>query len=470
MLALASFTLIVLRATTVVDSYWDTLGYHWPYAARLAGLCDRDCYSMPLTIEARYVGFPLLLHAANGWLWRLTGTPGHADLINIAMLVALCGYLRWRFSVPLAWSWLAFLAIPEVQIQLTSSYIDVPVNAAITLALMVLLRMLVEENANHRADVVIALAALGIGAGSKYQMVPIALGTWTFIVWLGTWKPSIIRLQRHSAAFALLCLAGMFVLLPKLTMNALTFGNPFYPMYLNFGPIHLPGLESVASSNSVSDRWLAAPRPLRWLASVMEFNAFQGRPLPWTLGQGDVAQSSPSFRMGGYFVPYVLGAIALVWWGARSTVTAHRPAAMVLALSAVCACLPGSHELRYYLFWMLTLVSCMLALVYAPAFVSPQQAMQRSFTRGLVVIAVSSVVAMTGAAYLLPNGNKLGDLLQGTDLIVAQVPEGGTLCILNRNPKGFLYSSVFHPSRHYRTESLWGEEQDDCTVRLRFDQ
>ena len=119
-----SFVFIVLRATRTVDPYWDTLAYHWPYAARVAGLCDRDCYSMTVGMEGRFDGFPLLLHAAQGWLWRLTGTPGLGDLINIAMLLALGGYLRYRFEVPLAWSWLAFLAIPEVQVQLTYLHLE----------------------------------------------------------------------------------------------------------------------------------------------------------------------------------------------------------------------------------------------------------------------------------------------------------------------------------------------------------
>jgi hypothetical protein len=477
-LALVSFVFIILRATRTVDPYWDTLAYHWPYAARIAGLCDRDCYSMTVGMEGRFDGFPLLLHAAQGWLWRLTGTPGLGDLINIAMLLALGGYLRYRFEVPLAWSWLAFLAIPEVQVQLTSSYIDVPVNAAATLALMVLLRMLVHPDADQRADVAIALAALGVAAGSKYQMVPIALATWLTIVLLATWKPSMIRLQRRYASFALLGAAGILVLLPKLTLNAVTFGNPFYPMDVVLGPIHLAGPESLASTNSVSEAWAASSRPLRWLASVTEFDAFRGRTLPWTIGQGDVAQSSPSFRMGGYFVPYVLGAIVLIGWSVRSTVAARWVAAMILVLSLMCAWLPGSHELRYYLFWMLALVSCMLALVHSSGFANPLQTTQRAVTHALVAIAAISVVTMTGAAYLRPSGKTLAKLTEHTDAVVAQVPEGGTLCIFSSDPrKAFLYSSVFHSPRRYRTKSLFDEEgterngegNADCAVRLRLD-
>src|SRR5215471_14918795 len=235
-LAFVTFVLIVVRAVRTVDPYWDTLAYHWPYAARIAGLCDKDCFLLSFGTESRYDGFPLLLTALQGWLWRLTGTPAMADLINIAMVVALSAYLRYRFAVPLAWSWLAVLAIPQAQIQLTATYIDLAVNAAVTLGLMVLLRILTEPDADHRIDVAIALAALGIAAGSKYQMVPIALATWLAIVLVATWRPSLIGLDRRYATFALLSVVGLVVLLPKLVLNASAFGNPFYPMDVVLGP------------------------------------------------------------------------------------------------------------------------------------------------------------------------------------------------------------------------------------------
>jgi hypothetical protein len=469
LLAIATFALIVVRAARTVDPYWDTLAYHWPYAARIAGLCDRDCFLLSFGLEGRYNGFPLLLTTVQGWLWRLTGTPAMADLINIAMIVALCGYLRYRFAVPLAWSWLAFLAIPQVQIQLSSSYIDVPVNAAVTLALMVVLRILIEPDADQRVDIALALAALGIAAGSKYQMMPIALATWCFIVGFATWRPSIIRIDRRYAAFAILSVAGVLILLPKLAINALTFGNPFYPMDLHLGPIQFSGLEDIRPSNSISDAWADYPRPLRWLASVFEFDAFRGRILPWTLGQGEVPQSNPSFRMGGYFVTYVLGAIAMVAWVARSSAGARLAAVLLVVLSVFCASLPLSHELRYYMFWMLSLVSCVLVVVHTPALASPQQSIQRKVAHGLVAIAVISVIMMTGGAYLQTGGQRLRDLLKPTDSVVAQVPEGGTLCVLNMHPRAFLYSSLFHPSRHYHTRSLFAGEQADCSLRLDLD-
>lgn len=469
-LAVVTLVLIVVRAMQTVDPYWDTLAYHWPFAARAAGICDRDCFLLPLGMEARYAGFPMLLHTVQGYLWRLTGSPGMADLINVGMLMALGTYLKCRFAVPLAWSWLAFLAIPEAQIQLTSSYIDVPVNAAVTLALMVVLRMLVEPKADQRADIVIALAALGVAAGSKFQMVPIALGVWFAIVVLGTRNPASIGLERRHVAFAALGLAGVAALLPKVAMNALAFGNPFHPIAASFGPFHFAGPESMLQANSVSDAWAAWPRPVRWLASVLEFDAFRGRPLPWTLGQGDVPQSNPSFRMGGYFAPYVLGAVTLIGWSARSTLAARWAAAMVIVLSFICAGMPSSHELRYYMFWMLALVSCTLAVVYSPAFAGPNQLTQRGFAHGLIAIAATSVILMTGGAYLRTGGPALSDLLRETEATVARIPDGATLCIRDKDRRAFLYSSLFHVSRHYRTHLLAGDEQDrECTVRLTLD-
>jgi hypothetical protein len=142
----------------------------------------------------------------------------------------------------------------------------------------------------------------------------------------------------------------------------------------------------------------------------------------------------------------------------------------MIALSLICAAMPMSHELRYYLFWMLTLVSCSLVVVHSAIFTNRHQAVQRGITHGVVIIAVTSVIAMTGAAYLTTDRRQtLGAILQETSSIVPQVPENGTLCVLNRNPRAFLYSSLFHPPRRYHTVSLLENEQADCSVRLDLD-
>lgn len=466
-IAVASFIAIIVRAVRTVDVNWDTLAYHWVFAARAAGICGRECFMLPLPIEPRYDGFPLLIHAAQGLLWRLTGTPGMADLINIGMVVLLCCYLKWRFRVPLAWAWLALLAIPEVQGPLTTSLIDLPVNTAVTIAVLAFLRMLVEPAEDHVADTAIALAALGVATGGKLQMVPVAMIIWTGIAVLALRDPSRLRFAHRSTLAGALIVAAIMVILPKVIVNVLRFGNPFYPIALVFGPFHFPGPEPMVQPNILSDAWIDVPGPLRWIASVLEFDAFRGRPLPWMPGQADVLQASPSFRMGGYFVAYVLSAIAVVVWVARSSRMARWPLAMMVGFSLLCASFPYSSELRYYLFWMMSLVAIMLALTYAPHFDNPFQAIQRGVARGVVAIAFTSVVTMTGAYYFRPDGITLAQLTQGTDAVVARIPDGATLCIRNWDRRAILYAAPFHAPRDYRTRLLeYDEPFDECTIRM----
>ena len=465
LLAAASFLLVLIRALRTVDPYWDTLAYHWPFAARIAGLCDFDCFTMPPSYEQRYEGFPMLWHALQGLLWRATGTPGIADVLGIGMLACLCLYLYRRYAVPLAWSWLAFLAIPEVQIQLTATYVDLPLNAALTLALLVVFRQLVEPSASQRVDIAIALVALGLGANGKLQLVPVAVGIWLVIALLAA-RAAIGRPLRRIAVFIALALTGALTLLPKLVLNAQAFGNPFHPIAIAVGPIRLPGVETMLQTTSISDALLAYPGPFRWLLSVLEFDAFRARPLPWTVGQGDVPQASPSFRMGGYFVAYVLALLALLLWIARSLPRGRLALIFVIALSLVCALLPLSHELRYFMFWMLALVSIVLVGAHSPLFANPDQRTLRSVAHGTITIAATSVILMTGAEYLKTSGTTLRNLVARTDAVVAGIPDGGTLCVLNRHRDAILYSTLFHPSRHYRTRVLFADEAADCTIRL----
>ena len=159
--------------------------------------------------------------------------------------------------------------------------------------------------------------------------------------------------------------AGSLVLCPLLLLNLFKFGNPFYPIIIDLGSIHLPGREPMVSSIAVSDVYINWPGPFRWIASVLEFDAFRNRPLPWTLGQGEVPQSSPSFRMGGYFVSYVVGMIALLIWSAKVTAKGRHLLITFAALTLLCAFLPLSFESRYYSFWMLSLVCLVLITTHS---------------------------------------------------------------------------------------------------------
>ena len=126
------------------------------------------------------------------------------------------------------------------------------------------------------------------------------------------------------------------------------------------------------------DRQVAGP--VRWLASVSSSGPSANDPCPGRLAQGEVPQSSPAFRMGGFFVAYVLGLIAILVWSTRTSPPVSPALAMFGAISVLCAFLPLSFESRYYSFWMLTLAATVLAVGRGLADVAgarPADAMRR---------------------------------------------------------------------------------------------
>jgi hypothetical protein len=454
-----------VRAFRVADVNWDTLQYHWSYAARAAGLCDPGCLTFDAGIDVRYHGFPMVYHWAYGMLWRIFGTPLAGHALTIGAIIALCVELRRRFAVPLAWSWLAFLAIPLVQIHLSASYADVFANAGITLALVVLIDLLVTRRVATFSDLAIAAIALAIAAGTKLQIIPVA-----GFAWLAVAIAAIVARRRRDGRFpwalaAGLAAVGVVAVLPQALTNLWRFHNPFYPIAFTVAGHTFPGTETVdgiQQATSLGTRWRQVPGAARWLASVLEFDAFRGRSMPWTIDQGDVLQSSPSFRMGGYFVAYVIGLVALL--ALRGRARAARPLlGVTIAATVLCALLPNSHELRYYMFWMLTLVAAVMIAAFAPAFAGAAQPALRRDTCALVLVALASVVSMTGATYLKASGTRVRDLVAPTDAVLDSLAPGSTLCVANRDRHAVLYSKAFHPQSEVHVRMLQDADAPGCT-------
>ncbi len=475
-LAIATFVLILIRSLSTADANWDTLQYHWPYAARAAGLCDTQCLALGFGLEQRYLSFPMLFHAAFGLLWRVFGTPVAGHAATIAVVVALCAYLWRRFCVPLAWSWLALLAIPLVQIHLSSSYVDLAANAALTIGILALMRIAMTGDPAPTMDVVVAWAALGLAAGAKLLLIPLAALVWAAIVVAVTharWR----RDGRIPWTYAsVLAAIGIVTILPQLAYNTWHFHNPFYPVAMRVASVTLPGIESlkeIQKTISVSTQWIEFPRWIRWVASVFEFDAFRGRGMPWTVDQADVLRSNPSYRMGGYFCVYVLGLIVILLCRARERGTRPMLGIFIVA-TVICAFLPNSHELRYYQFWMLTLASIVLVLAFSPvpdtatAAAVAAQAETRKAARALVLLALAGVMLMTGARYVVFAGTSLDQLVSPTDAVVNAMPPGSTLCFANQHRYAILYSRLFHPGSSIHVRSIDGASAPGCDRVIDF--
>jgi hypothetical protein len=205
-----------------------------------------------------------------------------------------------------------------------------------------------------------------------------------------------------------------------------------------------------------------APQALRWLFSVLEIGL---RPMSdgrrWTIDQW-APWDSPALRMGGFFGAYVVFHLGLLGWTvARDRSRTARTAGVAFAvLTAAMANLPQSHELRYYLCWMMVLASLNLWLVC-----DGERAREgggwRAPALGVACTGFLAVVLwVTRCGYVYPSGTTFAELLREKvdAAVVEQIGEGERVC-LRREPHTFLYAAPFHPGKRYVVKEAEGEEE-----------
>jgi hypothetical protein len=115
---------IVRKAWLDLDTAWDSLAYHLPFAGLRGGVLSASEYRLSQFMLERHSGFPILPGLIQGALWRIASRIQAANLIGLAGLLPLVGMLKKVFRVPLTYSLVALLSIPVVLIQSTSSYVD----------------------------------------------------------------------------------------------------------------------------------------------------------------------------------------------------------------------------------------------------------------------------------------------------------------------------------------------------------
>lgn len=459
----------VLRAITTFDAAWDNIAYHLPYAARLSGICGPDCLQFAPHLEQFYTGFPVAIELIQGWIWRLTGMPELTNLVALASFVLLVGYLQVHWRVAWYWSVLAFSAIPFVQIFATSSYLDLAVNVFATVALITVAELLFRPERVGTWIRVIFWGCLIILGNSKTQMMPIALAIGVAFLVLDWWTRGrpVPKLQRWPSM--LLTVVLLALVSGTMLRNVIVFGNPVFPVEVVVGgSTLLHGVVPPLASNSTPFYLTDAPQAWRWLLSVLEYSALDFRWTPYTLGQGEVPQTAPSFRMGGYFTAYVLltGALLLVALsrqGARGWLLI----AYLAALTAATAILPASHELRYYMFWILTPVAFCLILFASsgPVGLSRLPDLGLAWKCGAIscLLAVTLVTGIKYAPYRAGIG--LSEFIASNGFQAAvdnQIADGDIVCVSEAR-FAILYSAAYNPGRSYKV--IQGDDPS-CTKRF----
>jgi hypothetical protein len=459
-LASIAIFFLVRRAFGRLDIAWDAITYHLPFAARRVGLCDEHCLILSAYFENIYRSFPPLADIIQGFFWKVTGRPEATNLASLSALLLLIAYLRRFWLIHWGLAVVAMLAIPMVQIHATSSYIDLMTNVAATIAVLSLLMIVLHpERVNWKLQIVAVLSMIFLG-NSKTQMIPVAalLGALFLLlenIYVQPEQRGIWRIDRsHWIGLAAGVILALLILASPLR-NLILFGNPVYPVSLSIMGIHLPGTYTYPGPVSISDYYRDVPGPLRWLLSIMEFSAYDSRYTPWNIDQASVPQSIPSFRMGGYFVAYVLATVALLVFGAGRLPAAFRRRILVSVglLTAVVACLPASHELRYYMFWMMVMVALNLYMYFSPS--CPEfrdRDTLAKLTLGVIVACSLSVVSLSGGRYFTATGSAEQFVIQTgiRNTINTVVRDGDVVCVRQgKGPFVALYASIFHPGHRY---------------------
>ncbi len=433
---------LVVECWHDVSQAFDVWYYHVPFAARLARIVDAQSYLFGPDNQARFEGYPLLAELLQGLLWRATGRVEATNFVSLLALLALPFYLWRAFRVPLHLSLLALLAIPLVQIHASSSYVDLPANACVTVLLLEVYRALTANGPPSTRSLLFAASLAAAAANMKFQLVPI-VALASGVMFLAALRTSATLAESRRPRMWIFVLAAPIVLATPLK-NVALHGNPVWPVELRVAGVTLPHREEAYAS---SPRHLEhAARPVRFLRSVLEVD---NRPIAsgrrWSIDQF-TPTDEPGYRMGGYFGAYVvvqsLGLGILAWWKRSREVWGT--IAMMLAVTAVTSMMPQSHELRYYMHWMMLFVS--LNLIH----------WSRVSTGlvGAVALAAFGIVAWsTEATYLYASGKSAAQLVEArVDRARIQALAPGERLCVGRPPYNFLYAAIFHPGSHHRVE------------------
>ncbi|MGL5944108.1 MAG: hypothetical protein ACRC2S_27820, partial [Waterburya sp.] len=248
--------------------------------------------------------------------------------------------------------------------------------------------------------------------------------------------------------------------------NVPLYGNPFYPIKIEVAGI-------VLNHKLTPETYSEGDRPQKWLRSIFEINTPR-----WTAAQWNFDNPKYLDRAGGFFGAYVIFNLLLLLGltireqlqnrlsspenKSRNATTAL---ITVLVMSLVPANFPQSHELRYFMFWMITLVSFNLCIITS----LQKQAVRWLMPKYLGVICLiflTIVYTRIEDFDYKPAFVKLDSFLNNntfvkTELLEQMTPNERT-CMISLHgipyPKdvpvaqaknAFYYSSYFHPEIKY---------------------
>ena len=460
-IAIAVAISIFLKAIMDIDTNYDVGWYHLPFAARIWGIVPENAFIAEELIEHRYDGFPLLAHFFQGLLWKLTGRIQATNLVGYFSLIIYFLFLRSYFQVPLYLSVIAIFTIPAVLTHAATSLVDLPGNIGVSVLMMMLYIWFRESRLPKAKELLAAFLGAAAAVNIKPQLQPLV-----FLLYLVVGTRLIYLYFKYTSAaqrklwltIPLAAIASLLIFATPIK-NVALYGNPFYPIKIEIAGI-------VLNHKLTPETYREGNRPQKWLQSILEINT-----PGWSADQWNGGNTELLDRGGGFFGAYVvfnllllLGLTIREQLHKRQSIERSRNATTalitILLVSLVPANFPQSHELRYFMFWMITLVSLNLSVISKLRDTSKWLQLKYIGLVYLVFLAIAWI--KMNNYYIRPVFNPLEPFTNRVvkTEVLDQMSPGDRNCLISRHAlanaktvplaqmqNAFYYSSYFHPNR-----------------------
>ena len=466
---------IFLKAILDIDINYDPGWYHLPFAARLGGILPREMFiGDKKWFEPRFEGFPLLAHFLQGLFWKTTGRMQSTNLVSFLAIFGYFFFLRVYFKVPFYLSAIALFSIPLVLTHATTSFVDLLGNVGTSMLVMMTYSFYKNKQLPNTQQLLIAFIGAVIAVNTKTQLQPLVFCILIFtclrLGWL-YWqqKPAVKKLAKVLP----LALLATLIIFASPVKNTILYANPFYPIKIEVAGI-------VLNHKLNPEAYEEGNRQKNWITSVLEVKA----PYFWTPDQwSDYPERR---RRGGFFGAYVVFNLLLLLGffvreliqnkslpkgdrpdgvHAQSSREAKFALLTAILMSIVPLNFPQSHELRYFMYWMICLVSLNLYLVSLPK--NKQllgRWLQPKYVGLVFAVFLTIVLVKIGNFYAKPSFLTLDQYVNFgvKSEFINQIKPDEQVCLLSRHmgedtqtaptaslKYAFVYSSYFHPELDY---------------------
>lgn len=477
---LISFLLI--KSVVAVD--WingDTWMYQLPFAARFWGLISPEQYTFEAEREPFYNTSTMLPNILQGFFWYLFGVkrPQGANLVSLFSLIGYFIVVKHYLKIPYYLSVIAILAVPLIHIAATSCYVDLLTNVGFAIALILTYLLYLKEDFINYKNVSIFILGGFIAANSKYLLVPplalVMFFVFIRILWLIWYRFNPLNKLKNILTLIFTIGGASIIIFLTSFKNLILYQNPFYPIKISIFGYDFN--HTVVPSETYMSANIEAMLPLqRWLFSLLEITAFdERRPWKWTIAMDYVPLDADSFGMGGYFAIYVVFNVILFAFLCKKNNPETRIAlALVIIMTLVTPFLPFSYQLRYYMYWIMVLITLNLYLL-----LQHYQLIKNSWLKpqnySYIAITIMMIfVTLTRWDYTYPKPMSLDKFMNSynrvDEKVMANVEAKKDVCLVGFTPLTFLYNSQFHEGKNYsvKAEFSYGEEEvkEKCGDRI----